>query len=157
MRNRGLERDGIMPYVFLAPLLVLLVAFILYPVIMNLVASFTEWKGYGPMKWIGLANYRSMLADQAFWTSIRNTAILVCYIPLSVAVTVFVSALLREGLPVQKTLLQHVKKTIPEVRLLLPQGRAVAGKLGGWAAAAACEFLLQSVRGPHPLRGILRS
>jgi ABC-type sugar transport system permease subunit len=98
MRNRGLERDGIAPYVFLAPLMVLLAAFILYPVIMNLVASFTEWKGYGPMKWIGLANYRSMLADQAFWTSIRNTAILVCYIPLSVAITVFVSALLREGL-----------------------------------------------------------
>ena len=98
MRNRGLERDGVAPYLFLAPLLVLLAAFILYPVIMNLVASFTEWKGYGPMKWIGLANYRSMLADQAFWTSIQNTAILVCYIPLSVAVTVFVSALLREGL-----------------------------------------------------------
>jgi ABC-type sugar transport system permease subunit len=98
MHNRGLERDGIAPYVFLAPLLVLLAAFILYPVIMNLVASFTEWKGYGPMTWIGLANYRSMLADQAFWTSIWNTAILVCYIPLSVVVTVFVSALLREGL-----------------------------------------------------------
>ena len=98
MRNRGLERDGIAPYLFLAPLLVLLAAFIVYPVVMNLVASFTEWKGYGPMKWIGLANYRSMLADQAFWTSIQNTAILVCYIPLSVAITVFVSALLREGL-----------------------------------------------------------
>ena len=39
-----------------------------------------------------------MLADQAFWTSIRNTAILVCYIPLSAAITVFISALLREGL-----------------------------------------------------------
>ncbi len=98
MRHRGLERDGIAPYLFIAPLMVLLAAFILYPVVMNLVASFTEWKGYGPMKWIGLANYRSMVEDQAFWTSIRNTAILVCYIPLSVAVTVFVSALLREGL-----------------------------------------------------------
>ncbi len=41
---------------------------------------------------------RPCSADQAFWTSIRNTAILVCYIPLSVAITVFVSALLREGL-----------------------------------------------------------
>ena len=98
MRNRGLERDGIAPYVFLAPLVVLLVAFILYPVLMNLVASFTEWKGYGAMKWIGLANYRSMLADQAFWTSIWNTGILVCYIPLSTVATVFVAAILREGI-----------------------------------------------------------
>jgi ABC-type sugar transport system permease subunit len=98
MRKGRLEKDGIAPYLFLAPLLVLLAAFILYPVIMNLVASFADWKGYGPMKWIGPANYRSMLADQAFWTSLRNTAILVCYIPLSVAITVLVSALLREGL-----------------------------------------------------------
>lgn len=98
MRNRGLERDGIAPYVFLAPLMVLLAAFILYPVVMNLVASFTAWKGYGAMTWIGLDNYRAMLGDQAFWTSLSNTAILVCYIPVSVVVTVLVAALLREGL-----------------------------------------------------------
>ena len=76
MRHRGLEQDGIAPYLFLAPLLVLLAAFILYPVIMNLVASFTEWKGYGAMKWIGVSNYRAMVSDQAFWTSIWNTGIL---------------------------------------------------------------------------------
>ena len=98
MRHRGLERDGIAPYLFLSPLLVLLAAFILYPVVMNLLASFTEWKGYGAMKWIGLSNYRSMLNDRAFWTSIWNTGILVCYIPLSTVTTVFVAAILREGI-----------------------------------------------------------
>ncbi len=98
MGHRGLESDGLAPFLFLAPLLVLLAAFILYPVVMNVVASFTDWKGYGAMKWTGLSNYRAMLGDQAFWTSIANTAILVCYIPLSTVVTVFVAALLREGL-----------------------------------------------------------
>ena len=98
MRHRGLERDGIAPYLFLSPLLVLLAAFILYPVVMNLIASFTEWKGYGAMKWIGLSNYHAMVNDQAFWTSISNTAILVCYIPLSTVLTVFVAAVLREGI-----------------------------------------------------------
>ena len=97
MRLRGLDRDGITPYLFLAPLLVLLAAFIIFPVIMNLVASFTEWKGYGPMQWAGLSNYREMLHDEAFWTSIGNTAVLVCYIPVSTVVTVLVAALLREG------------------------------------------------------------
>ncbi|HUI69270.1 MAG TPA: sugar ABC transporter permease [Spirochaetia bacterium] len=96
--HRGLNKDGIAPYLFLAPLLVLLAMFILYPVVMNLIASLTEWKGYGPMKWIGMSNYRAMLGDQAFWTSITNTAILVCYIPLSTVVTVFVAAILREGI-----------------------------------------------------------
>jgi ABC-type sugar transport system permease subunit len=98
MTRRGLSNDGIAPYLFLAPLLLLLAAFILYPVAMNLVASFTEWKGYGPMKWIGLANYQTMISDQSFWTSLSNTAILVCYIPVSTIITIFVAALLAEGL-----------------------------------------------------------
>jgi len=103
MTRRGLTNDGIAPYLFLAPLLLLLVAFILYPVAMNLVASFAEWKGYGPMKWIGLANYRTMISDESFWTSLSNTAILVCYIPVSTVITVFVAALLAEGLRGWKT------------------------------------------------------
>ena len=103
MSYRGLEKDGIAPYLFLAPLLALLAAFILYPVAMNLVASFTEWKGYGPMKWIGLSNYRAMLGDASFWTSLSNTGVLICYIPVSTVVTVFVAALLSEGLRGWKT------------------------------------------------------
>jgi len=98
MRHRSLERDGAAPYVFLAPLLVLLLAFILYPVAMNLFASFTEWKGYGPQKWIGLANYSAMLGDKAFWTSLQNTGILILYIPVSTVFTLLVAALMREGI-----------------------------------------------------------
>jgi len=98
MRHRGLEADGIAPYLFLAPLLVLLVVFILYPVAMNLLVSFTEWKGYGPQKWIGLANYAKMFQDQAFWTSIFNTGLFVLYIPLGTVFTLFVAALMREGI-----------------------------------------------------------
>lgn len=98
MRQRSLERDGAAPYVLLAPLLVLLSAFILYPVAMNLFASFTKWKGYGPQQWIGLSNYAEMLKDQAFWTSLGNTGILILYIPVSTVFTLFIAALIREGI-----------------------------------------------------------
>lgn len=98
MTHHRLDTDGVAPYLFLTPLFVLLGIFILYPVAMNLASSFTEWKGYGSARWIGLANYREMVRDRAFWASIRNTGILVAYIPLSTVLTVFVAALLREGL-----------------------------------------------------------
>jgi ABC-type sugar transport system permease subunit len=99
MRNRrGFERDGAAPYVFLAPLLALLAAFMIYPVVMNVITSFTEWKGYGPWKWIGLANYKAMLADPQFWTSIKNTGLMVLYIPLSTVVTILIAAFLREAI-----------------------------------------------------------
>jgi ABC-type sugar transport system permease subunit len=98
MRQRAFERDGVAPYVFLAPLLLLLATFILYPVVMNLILSFSEWKGYGAVKWIGIENYRKMVHDGQFWTSIANTGILACYIPISTIITIFVAALLREGM-----------------------------------------------------------
>ena len=98
MRHRGLERDGLAPYVFLAPLFVLLAMFIIYPVVMNVVVSFTEWKGYGPWKWVGLANYKAMLGDGQFWTSLRNTGLMILYIPISTIFTILVAALLREGI-----------------------------------------------------------
>jgi ABC-type sugar transport system permease subunit len=98
MRRRAFERDGAAPYFFLLPLLLLLAAFILYPVAMNLATSFTEWKGYGPRKWIGLDNYRAMLGDGQFWTSVANTGVMILYIPVSTVVTVLVAAILREGI-----------------------------------------------------------
>lgn len=98
MKHRGLERDGAAPYVFLAPLLALLAMFIIYPVVMNFATSFAEWKGYGPRKWIGLANYKAMLQDEQFWTSIKNTGLMILYIPLGTIATLCVSAFLREGI-----------------------------------------------------------
>jgi ABC-type sugar transport system permease subunit len=98
MKHRGLERDGAAPYVFLAPLLVLLAMFIIYPVVMNFATSFTEWKGYGPKKWVGLDNYRTMLSDGQFWTSLKNTGLMILYIPVSTIVTLCIAAFLREGI-----------------------------------------------------------
>lgn len=98
MRRRSLERDGAAPYVLIAPLLILLSAFILYPVAMNLVASFSKWKGYGAQQWIGLANYAEMLGDRAFWASLSNTGVILLYVPLGVAVTLLIAAIIREGI-----------------------------------------------------------
>jgi ABC-type sugar transport system permease subunit len=103
MRHRGLDTDGIAPYLFLTPLLVLLVLFILYPVGMNFYSSFTQWKGYGPQKWIGLANYGTMVQDQSFWASIVNTGLFILYIPIGTVFTLVVAALLREGIRGWKT------------------------------------------------------
>ncbi len=92
------QRSSPEGWLFIAPLLLLLAAFILYPVVMNIYYSFTSWKGFGTETWIGLANYQKMLVDDKFWTSISNTAVLLLYIPISTALTLAVAALLRDGL-----------------------------------------------------------
>lgn len=86
------------PYLLIAPLLILLAVFILYPVIANIVMSFFEWNGMKKAKFIGLENYAQMFGDEKFWGSLKNTAVLILYIPLGVILPIIVSAILREGL-----------------------------------------------------------
>lgn len=85
-------------YILILPLILLLAVFILYPVLSNFFYSFTKWKGIGAIKFIGLGNYRTMLKDELFWTSIKNTAILILFIPLGVIVPLILAAILRTGL-----------------------------------------------------------
>lgn len=85
-------------YLLIAPLMLLLLVFILYPVLANVYLSFFKWKGLGKATFIGFANYRTMFKDETFWVSIKNTMVLLLYIPLGVMLPILISALLREGL-----------------------------------------------------------
>jgi len=85
-------------YLLIMPLMLLLLVFILYPVLANVYLSFFKWKGMGKATFIGLANYQAMFRDETFWVSIRNTLVLLLYIPMGVMLPILISALLREGL-----------------------------------------------------------
>ncbi|NLK05069.1 MAG: sugar ABC transporter permease [Spirochaetales bacterium] len=85
-------------YLLIMPLMLLLLVFILYPVLANVYLSFFKWKGMGKATFIGLANYQTMFRDETFWVSIKNTLVLLLYIPMGVMLPILISALLREGL-----------------------------------------------------------
>lgn len=85
-------------YILIAPLLILLAVFILYPVLANIYLSFFKWKGMGKAVFIGFKNYSTMFKDETFSVSIRNTSVLLLYIPLGTILPIMISAFLREGL-----------------------------------------------------------
>lgn len=60
--------------VFLAPLLVLLLVFVLWPLFSAFWLSFHAYDLFSPPQWIGLSNYRMLLRQGDFWISLRNTA-----------------------------------------------------------------------------------
>ena len=62
-------------YLFILPFYILFVFFQLIPSLWTLYISFTEWKGIGEAKWIGLDNYKKILIDNLFWQSLRNTLV----------------------------------------------------------------------------------
>jgi raffinose/stachyose/melibiose transport system permease protein len=63
------------PYLpYLIPGVIAFVVVIGYPLAMNVYYSLFKWKGgLAPMRWYGLGNYADLMADEAFWTSFRNS------------------------------------------------------------------------------------
>lgn len=59
-------------YSFVFPALTIYLLIVVFPVAMSLFLSFTSWKGYGPINFIGLANYTRMFKDPIFLIGIRN-------------------------------------------------------------------------------------
>ena len=60
--------------------------------------SLTDWRGFGALNWVGFDNFRAMFEDERFWQSIKNTLILLLFIPLGVFIPLCLAALLRGGL-----------------------------------------------------------
>ena len=71
-------REGVRPYVFVGPCLVILAVFLVYPVINTILISFKDARSES---FIGLANYRFVFTDHDMLTAIRNTAAWIVIVP----------------------------------------------------------------------------
>lgn len=67
--------DDTAAYLLLAPFLLFLLAFIVYPVIQNLYYSFTNYNLGRAPSWIGLRNYTRLMGDEVFQQAVLNTVI----------------------------------------------------------------------------------
>jgi len=63
-------REGVRPYVFVGPALVILGVFLVYPVISTVLTAFKDAQGE---KFVGLDNFRFVFTDPIMLTAIRNT------------------------------------------------------------------------------------
>ncbi|HEX6354071.1 sugar ABC transporter permease [Actinophytocola sp.] len=74
--GRSAERSGgYLPY--LVPGVLLFIAVIAVPVVMNVGISFTKWQGVGDPEWTGVDQYQKLLTDETFWLSFRNNLALI--------------------------------------------------------------------------------
>ncbi len=80
---------------FLAPVTILMVVFVLYPIIDTFITSGYQWNGISASKkFIGLANWATLLADKSFWIAFTNNLVImvlsiVIQIPLGLALATF--------------------------------------------------------------------
>jgi multiple sugar transport system permease protein len=73
-RRRSPFRRKAFPYLLLAPAVIYLLGITLWPGIYAIKRSLQT--GKFKLEWVGLQNYRELLVDNAFWTSIWNTLFL---------------------------------------------------------------------------------
>jgi ABC-type sugar transport system permease subunit len=92
---------------FTAPALVILAAFLLYPIGYSLWLSLHEWDGYTP-RWgpfVGLENYRTLAGDEVFWKATLNSIVFVVVrTPLEVALGFLLAILLNRRLAARSLL-----------------------------------------------------
>ena len=80
---------------FLAPVIILLVLFIAYPIIDTFITSGYQWNGISAdKKMVGLANWAKLIKDTKFWIAFKNNVIImilsiIIQIPLGLAMATF--------------------------------------------------------------------
>lgn len=95
-----IQREQMTAFMFLVPLFVFLLVLVFIPVLGTLWDSFTRDVPFLPKQYIGLANYRALFADAAFWQSVRFTLLFVFIsVPLEAVLGLFIALLLNETFP----------------------------------------------------------
>lgn len=78
-------------YLYLMPVLVILLAFHVLPIFYSLAVSFYEWDLIGQPEYIGTGNYSRLMDDPMFFKSLWNT---IYYAAVSVPLSIFFSLLI---------------------------------------------------------------
>ena len=77
-------------WLFMTPSLVILGAFMVWPLLQSAYLSFTQYNRLQPARWVGLRNYITLVQDEQVWNALGNTAL---YAVVVTPVTVFLALL----------------------------------------------------------------
>lgn len=88
MRRRTRPGQTLVPLLFIAIAFVLFCVFFVGPGALGLYYSFTDYRGVGSPRWVGLDNYQRLFADEQFYAVLGRT---LTYTVLSVPVHVVVA------------------------------------------------------------------
>jgi multiple sugar transport system permease protein len=89
-------------WLFMAPSLLVLAVFVVYPMTQALYLSFTDYDVLTPARWVGVGNYRELVHDEAFLRALVNTLYYAAVTtPVSVALALGTAVLLNRRFPLR--------------------------------------------------------
>ncbi len=91
-KKRGMSRlarqEALAGYTLVAPNLVIYMVFVVIPVLMSLLLSFSDWNfvgGFDRLKFVGLQNFSELPRDKWFTDSLRNNLRYMLVVPITMA------------------------------------------------------------------------
>lgn len=130
-QHRKFRRESIIGWLFVLPALLMYAIFVLLPLLLSIQYSFFRWDGIGPMTWVGLRNYITVLEDPDLVITIFNAFRLVVFFSLiPVMLGLVVASIIHR---VATGRLGAIARTV----LFLPQviPLVAAGIIWGWLLA----------------------
>ncbi len=93
------RRLSLTPYLFLAPALIVIAVFVLYPIFAVVYYSFTDYSIVNPPVWIGLKNYQDLLKDSVFWLALEHSLIYLLVTPILIFLSILLAIVVNRQLP----------------------------------------------------------
>ena len=98
---KAVRKFNIVPYMFIAPHVLLFIVFFLIPTVLGIYAAFTSWNIFSPPTWVGFDNFRTILFNsestfhRQFWNGFRNTiTFVIITVPFQIAIPLTIACLL---------------------------------------------------------------
>jgi putative chitobiose transport system permease protein len=93
-----LRRLSSTPYLFLAPALVLLAIFVVYPIIAVVFYSFTDYDIVRPPVPVGLANYEKLIGDPTFWLALTHSIVYLIVTPILIVLSIMLAIVVNRAM-----------------------------------------------------------
>lgn len=103
-----IKKKNIIPWLFIAPALIFILCFSIYPLIETIYLSFMTTRR-GDIVFAGLQNFKRLLFDQYFYTSLKNSLIyLIIQVPIMTLLAILLAMALHNGITKLKGLFRTI-------------------------------------------------
>ncbi|MGC8890893.1 MAG: carbohydrate ABC transporter permease [bacterium] len=96
--KRSQIQKTLIGYSFLAPSLILIFTFVLYPIGWSIYISLCDWPSFGTPTYIGFENYINLLRDSRWWRSLTHSIYFMANIPLSIILAMLIAIIMNQSL-----------------------------------------------------------
>ena len=89
------NQSRLIPWLFMAPGLILFTIYVVLPIFQSIWISFYEWDGLSPASYVGFANYVELVDDEQFytalWNNVRWLVLFMLALPIGLAMALFLN------------------------------------------------------------------